>query len=119
MVVIRTRELAEILNMSPKTIENWSSTQPHRLPPKFKKYGDLPRWLLCDVWFWMGAQTAPGAAGPSAEPSPAAPAVSKPKRGCPQKAERDAARAAGKTVKQFRQLKKEQAAGGMQNAISF
>lgn len=114
MRIIRLPELAKIMGLSVFTVQGWSSKHPEKLPPKFQKFGKGNFWLLRDVWFWLGAidrQAEPGAAGASP-----APEVPKPGRGCPSKVERDAAKAAGMTVKQFRRSQTQMQTGGIENA---
>lgn len=69
LVNIGIEELSKIIGFSEASIAKWASTNPEKLPPRFKTGTSSVRWLLADVWVWLQQHRAETPA-PAVQPAP-------------------------------------------------
>ena len=109
LILIDVDTLAQILDISPKSVRTLAPTDPSKLPPRFPCRPAL-KWLLKDVWSWLANQSQAleqndgGVTKKEPKPKPQGAA-----RGRPSSVERDAARVKGLSVSEFRRKNQAQA----------
>ena len=55
-LLLRTEPAAEVLGVSPRTLEKWRSRAPTKDGPKFRRHGKIVVYRLADLISWSEAQ---------------------------------------------------------------